>query len=493
MDLIATYVKGGKVSGPGGPRADKVKARLSPGEFVIPADVVRRVGTHALDSLVAAFHKPAKGARKKGGFAEGGEVQPAAASGGEQSPGPIGRFVAGLTNSTPTFDANNVGMTLPGGDTAQYLKANTRDIGDAVSRGDVAGAVGTAARTAFTTPMVAGADVANTIGRNLPPAADVVSRFAAGLTNQTPVAEPKMTVSVSQPPRTAPAMEETSGIPAVQPGALKVTRDGNNVSITGDGPAPAPRLISAEARRLQLERAYAPTQYEPIPGAGNGPISSLSGSAGVDPEAFAQKVVAMQNVSPGASMGQAADAALNSKAYRKAYLAAMKEGTDLTRTVGQLGIEGFNAQTTRTNAQTNQLREGAYADLTKAQAAHQQATTQQLITQEAQRRQISDLQGQIANEADPAKRAALQRKLYAIQGKPQPKYQVVTQESMDQGMPTKTPYIVEDGENGPVVKPMSSYIPRVPLQQNPQAIAIANDPKLSRDEKVRQLRAMGYQ
>lgn len=48
---------GGKVVGPGGPRDDKVPAMLSNGEYVMPADTVKRVGVQALDAIRGATHQ----------------------------------------------------------------------------------------------------------------------------------------------------------------------------------------------------------------------------------------------------------------------------------------------------------------------------------------------------------------------------------------------------------------------------------------------------
>ena len=42
---------GGKVSGPGGPKDDKVMARLSPGEFVLPVGAVRKFGLDRLEKM----------------------------------------------------------------------------------------------------------------------------------------------------------------------------------------------------------------------------------------------------------------------------------------------------------------------------------------------------------------------------------------------------------------------------------------------------------
>lgn len=52
------YRDGGKVKGPGTGTSDSIPARLSDGEYVIPADVVRRIGTDALDRLISG-HMPA--------------------------------------------------------------------------------------------------------------------------------------------------------------------------------------------------------------------------------------------------------------------------------------------------------------------------------------------------------------------------------------------------------------------------------------------------
>jgi len=46
------YEGGGQVSGPGGPKDDAIPAQLSDGEYVIPADVMKRKGTEFFDKLV---------------------------------------------------------------------------------------------------------------------------------------------------------------------------------------------------------------------------------------------------------------------------------------------------------------------------------------------------------------------------------------------------------------------------------------------------------
>lgn len=48
---VGAFADGGLVTGPGGPREDRVLARLSPGEFVMPADAVNRVGLDTLEAM----------------------------------------------------------------------------------------------------------------------------------------------------------------------------------------------------------------------------------------------------------------------------------------------------------------------------------------------------------------------------------------------------------------------------------------------------------
>jgi hypothetical protein len=49
---LPRYANGGEVDGPGGPRDDAIPARLSDGEYIVPADVVSRKGTEFFDKLV---------------------------------------------------------------------------------------------------------------------------------------------------------------------------------------------------------------------------------------------------------------------------------------------------------------------------------------------------------------------------------------------------------------------------------------------------------
>lgn len=62
---IRRYESGGPVSGPGGPVDDQIPAMLSNGEYVLPADTVKKVGVKKLDRLVKETHTPAVEQRRK--------------------------------------------------------------------------------------------------------------------------------------------------------------------------------------------------------------------------------------------------------------------------------------------------------------------------------------------------------------------------------------------------------------------------------------------
>ena len=59
--------KSGPVKGPGTGISDSIDAKLSDGEYVIPADVVRQLGTKHFDKYVEKYHTPAHVQREMGG------------------------------------------------------------------------------------------------------------------------------------------------------------------------------------------------------------------------------------------------------------------------------------------------------------------------------------------------------------------------------------------------------------------------------------------
>lgn len=71
---IRGYAGGGAVRGPGTGTSDSISAKLSDGEFVLPADTVRKVGVKSLRDLVHATHTPVKAKPGRHNYANGGHV-----------------------------------------------------------------------------------------------------------------------------------------------------------------------------------------------------------------------------------------------------------------------------------------------------------------------------------------------------------------------------------------------------------------------------------
>ena len=75
--LLATrpasqYARDGQIRGPGTATSDSIDAKLSAGEFVLPADTVRKVGAKKLRDLVTATHEPSGNTPRRGIISCGG-------------------------------------------------------------------------------------------------------------------------------------------------------------------------------------------------------------------------------------------------------------------------------------------------------------------------------------------------------------------------------------------------------------------------------------
>lgn len=67
---VKMYPSGGKITGVGGPTEDKQPVLASPGEFILPADTVKKVGVRNLEKLIDDTHEPT-GVRDGIHFGEG--------------------------------------------------------------------------------------------------------------------------------------------------------------------------------------------------------------------------------------------------------------------------------------------------------------------------------------------------------------------------------------------------------------------------------------
>ena len=116
----------------------------------------------------------------------------------------------------------------------------------------------------------------------------------------------------------------------------------------------------------------------------------------------------------------------------KAYMDNLKAMSDTAQANAGIGTEN-RANLAQPPAIEHQK---AQTDLYKEQtAAAKQAA--------AEKGKVADLRQKMMDETDPAKRRSLENQLYAIQGKPQPKYQIVTEKGVasDGITPTQTSQI----------------------------------------------------
>ena len=67
-DGSQVHDEAGKVNGPGTGISDSIPARLSDGEYVIPADVVKQLGVRHFDKLLEKYHMPAAEQKRRYGI-----------------------------------------------------------------------------------------------------------------------------------------------------------------------------------------------------------------------------------------------------------------------------------------------------------------------------------------------------------------------------------------------------------------------------------------
>lgn len=97
---------GGEISGPGGPTEDAIPANLSDGEFVIPADVVKRKGTEFFDKLIEKVKtENAEREQRAEVTAEAMATPPPEAIPPEGMPNPVpGMYRGGEVSAMPVMD-----------------------------------------------------------------------------------------------------------------------------------------------------------------------------------------------------------------------------------------------------------------------------------------------------------------------------------------------------------------------------------------------------
>ena len=285
----------GFVSGKGTGTSDSIKARLSNGEYVLPADTVKAVGVEALDSLRAATHTPVKHEQAKAarGFFAGGtpggldeeklknsfgdaaavardssvaQVGGLANNGGAdasrfaQVPAPIGTqpnrtpepATPGAPLSVPqpaavtpmaTQQAPAVAPAAPStSPSTLYMQDRAQELKDQVGQGNYAQAAGTAARTAVQGLGMYGIELANKAGT---PLINAARGFGSGLLGSDANATPATPSTIASPPTS-----QTN--PAAAPASTSLANAGRGVvnPPTINPPAPAPSNAPAAAPEI---------------------------------------------------------------------------------------------------------------------------------------------------------------------------------------------------------------------------------------------------
>ncbi len=241
-DLFArtrSFRSGGEVSGPGTGTSDSIDAKLSDGEYVLPADTVEAIGVEQLDALKDATHTPVRRSLRDNEFADGGLFSRAVDAVKKRLPG-------GMRAPTPTAPATPFPQIT--GPAAPALSAPSAPIGTALANPNVP-AAGSAEANAYRSaraalPVTQPAAPASTgatqsmraLGAGGVPAAVLAGGaaattlaaggvaanpeyfqtsigddgFAANImmeSNKTP--QPEAPVTAAAPPVSAPAMDET--------------------------------------------------------------------------------------------------------------------------------------------------------------------------------------------------------------------------------------------------------------------------------------------
>jgi hypothetical protein len=124
------HAEGGLIKGPGGPKSDSIPARVSPGEYIVKADAVSKVGVDYLESINRGLNIPSIERFSLPKFAEGGLVGSAGVGGGGDSNIHLG---IGLDEG---LILKHLSSKAAGNVILQHLANNPKAAGKALSRSD---------------------------------------------------------------------------------------------------------------------------------------------------------------------------------------------------------------------------------------------------------------------------------------------------------------------------------------------------------------------
>lgn len=533
--------------------SNKVPVNLSNGEFKLPPEQVHAIGVQALNQMKDATHTPssteaAKGMKPELFFEGGGDVkkrrEPGIFPGNHPDAGANIYANVGLPSSPPSVP----------GPSALYMADRAQEIGDQWKAGNVAGAVGTGVRTAVQGLGMYGVEAAD---KTVSPVISAGQRLIGGVLGTDtpsgtvkpaavptapPVVQPQTSVSERSPsgPVLPGASQSTAARPGSAGGSLPaadtpnaastgndITRIGNSYSgqnITAGftvngapmgastGRPSAQNMAAAEALagRSQQEsmNRVAARGMGAVGGPGSGPVEpgsftgGWSGVIGTDPAAGRERkamVDALTTPMRGAQNGQLTasqrqgmaglleaerkDASSNRQADQTAStqrdIAAMRERGDTGRTA--IREQGESARAGARNqldarrvdleerGQAPKLREAERMDALRTRYENAKPEERKAIAQ-----QIRELQGDKVQQdvwAHSPGGQVVDPKTQQLITQPGVIYNRTTGETRADGSANRLP----------------------PIAENPAVQQIMNNTGLSREERAKQIRALGYQ
>lgn len=420
---VPGYRDGGPIRGPGTSTSDSIPARLSKGEFVLPADTVRKVGVKSLRDLVHRTHMPSGKPHHPARFVDGGPVDDAnkrpnsfgdaAAAARDPSVAQVGAAPAGQPPVAPAPAGPSLAAAaFP--NTARAIGGAMDDARTAYQQGGLGAALGQSARV-MGAPLIGLADdVATGAKTVLNPAAQALKTFATG--DATPIGQEPQ-------PQTTPAAPTTL---TPTPGAqTDVQRGGASAPAPDVAPTPlsqqaaqATAPASTAVQALSQVPSLAPVQAQ---GFSAPQIHATKGSWQTENDLRNARVSASSITNDGGRWDQhkgisparaayaqalATDAALQDE-QAKADRQAMDQGQANARTAMQ---QTGDNQRTAINAQrydeANQIARGRLT-LEQIAAGHQNRTSDR----------VERAQVELENAKTPEAQRSARERLLALAGK----------------------------------------------------------------------------
>ena len=464
---------GGKVNGPGTATSDSIKARLSKGEYVLPADTVQAVGVNTLDALRNATHTPIKGEREKaarGFFAGGtpGGLDEAYRSWQSKKqpwymPTPRGNMEertaeAVYTQALRNFYSGNSSPSAtgqPGGPSPKSAPAPDVPPAQSAPQQSAFDANTAKDKTYGLAPL----------GNKNPPPANPPPAAPHATTNTNPT---------DMRPAEAPAFDFDTFQPKSGEGAFRNEQTGRVIRLQSE-PTGARQQLATPPRGL-ARYASEPQRQDvraPVLNPNGGVFSSMVDFTN-------QAGQAMQAIA--ANKGMRND--------RKDALDQQRVGLDAASTLAKIdqGYQslGFDGRRADTADRLAGVQEGELGLKREAQGFQTRAASR-----------LEDLQNSYIAEQDPAKRSSIVQRMRDLQGKDAPptfKSHVMPNIRNADGSTTLGGVYQENLRTGggQWVQPQGQG-GAVPIDQSQQAIAIRDNPSLSREQKVEALRKLGYQ